>query len=328
MPSPPVRLLTRAQVAALFDEAAAFDATERAFRARADGAALMPALLHLDTPAGEVHVKAGGLPPYLGLKANTGYFGNPGRFGLPAIQGLIVLYDADRGSPVAVMDSTVVTLLRTGAATAVAATRLAPARACRLAVVGSGRQAEVQVRALARVLALERIDLVGRDLERTQARAALFAHATGVEVHATDDVIVCREADVVVTVTPATQPVLRRADVRPGAFVAGVGTDSPHKHELATDLIASATVIADVREQAVAVGDSQHAVAAGIVSPEHVVAELGDVLTGRHPGRRRSDETIVFDSTGTALQDVAAAATVLERARAAGVGIEVDLLGG
>lgn len=328
MRSPPVRLLTRAEVAALFDEAAAFDAVERAFRARAEGAALTPALMHLDTPAGEMHVKAGGLPPYLGLKANTGYFGNPGRFGLPAIQGLIVLYDAERGSPVAVMDATVVTLLRTGAATAVAATRLAPTPSRRLAIVGAGRQAEVQLRALGRVLPLERVDLVGRDAERTAARAATLAQQSGLDVRPASDPGVCREADVVVTVTPATTPVLRRDDVRPGAFVAGVGTDSPHKHELAVDLIASATVIADVREQALAVGDSHHAVDAGAVPAEHVVAELGDVLTGRHPGRAHAAETIVFDSTGTALQDVASAAAVLERAVAEGVGIERDLLGG
>ena len=328
MAAPPVLLLTRGEVAGLFDEAAAFEAVERAFRARADGEALATALLHVDAPAGEVHVKAGGVPPYLGLKANTGFFANPARHGLPAIQGLIVLFDAERGTPVAVMDSTVITLLRTGAATAGAATRLAPAGARRLAIVGTGRQAEVQLRAVARVSTLDRVDLIGRDAERVALRADALAVATGLDVRAATDVGVAALADVVVTATPATAPVLFARHVRAGAFVAGVGADSPHKHELAVDLIARATVIADVREQVLAVGDTHHAVAAGVVGPGHVVAELGDVLTGRHPGRSDPGETIVYDSTGTALQDVAAAAAVLGRARAEGVGREVDLLGG
>jgi ornithine cyclodeaminase/alanine dehydrogenase-like protein (mu-crystallin family) len=123
---------------------------------------------------------------------------------------------------------------------------------------------------------------------------------------------------VIVTCTPSHEPLLDIDHVRPGTFLAGVGADNEEKHELAPSLLASATVVVDVLAQCERMGDLHHAIAAGVMTRDDVHAELGAVLVGHAPGRRSSDEVIVFDSTGMALQDVAAAAVVYERALAGG----------
>jgi ornithine cyclodeaminase/alanine dehydrogenase-like protein (mu-crystallin family) len=128
---------------------------------------------------------------------------------------------------------------------------------------------------------------------------------------------------VCVTCTPARRAFLSRADVRAGTFVAAVGADSQGKQELEPALVASATLVVDLLEQCAEIGELQHALAAGLMKRTDVHAELADVVAGRRPGRTRADEITVFDSTGTALQDVAAAVVVYEKARATGRGLEV-----
>jgi ornithine cyclodeaminase/alanine dehydrogenase-like protein (mu-crystallin family) len=124
----------------------------------------------------------------------------------------------------------------------------------------------------------------------------------------------CAEADIVATCTSATSPILHFGDLRPGTFVAAVGTDSEHKHEIAPDVLANSRVVADILDQCVQIGDLRHAIAAGAMTREDVHAELADVVTGRKRGRSDDAQIFVFDSTGTALEDVAAAALVYERA--------------
>src|SRR5207302_4269475 len=118
--------------------------------------------------------------------------------------------------------------------------------------------------------------------------------------------------------TPSRAPCIRRSYVRPGTFIAAVGSDSPDKQELDSDLTAQSKVVADIRDQVIAVGETHHVIRAGLVSRDHVHAELGEIITGKRPARTSPDEVIIFDSTGTALQDVAAAAAVYERAIAVG----------
>ena len=134
-----------------------------------------------------------------------------------------------------------------------------------------------------------------------------------------------RESDVCVTCTPARRAFVMAADVRPGTFIAAVGADSEGKQEIDPLLIASATLVVDVLEQCAEIGELQHALAAGLMTRSQVHAELADVVAGRRPGRTRQDEITIFDSTGTALQDVAAAVAVYETARASGRGTEIAL---
>jgi alanine dehydrogenase len=219
-----------------------------------------------------------------------------------------------------------ITALRTGAATAVAARHLARADARVATVVGCGRQGRVQIAALARVRALRCIHAVDADPAAAARFATELSAELGVEVHAAGRVAeVAPGSDIVVTCTPSRAPLLHRVDVVPGTYVAAVGADNEHKQELEPALMAAGTIVVDSLEQCAAIGDLRHALAAGAVSLDRVHAELAQVVAGQKPGRRTADEIIIFDSTGVAIEDVAAAAAVYEKAVAAGRGLSVDL---
>jgi ornithine cyclodeaminase/alanine dehydrogenase-like protein (mu-crystallin family) len=185
-------------------------------------------------------------------------------------------------------------------------------------------QGEIQLAALAAVLPLERAWMVDADHGRAEQAASRSATRLGLRVEAAKDLrAALRESDVCVTCTPARRAFVAAADVAPGTFIAAVGADSQGKQELEPALVAAATLVVDVLAQCAEIGELQHALAAGLMTRVQVHAELADVVTGRRPGRTRRDEITIFDSSGTALQDVAAAVAVYEKARAAGRGIEV-----
>jgi alanine dehydrogenase len=319
-------LLSRSEISKLMDFSDYERVVEEAFRLHAEGCALEPALAHVDAEGGEFHIKAGGLkgdPPYFALKVNGGFFQNRGRLGLPNIQGLIVLSRADNGVPLAAMDSIEVTIQRTGAATAVAAKYLArpDSRVC--TICGCGTQGRVQLRALRHALGIERALVWSRQQERARPFAEEMSKELGMVVEPAADLrAAAQQSDVVVTCTPARGAFFMKEYARPGMFIAAVGSDSPDKQEIDPELLASAKVVADLRGQVIKVGDTHHAIKRGLMTSEAIHAELGEIITGRRPGRQSNDEIFVFDSTGTALQDVAAAGAIYERAKAGQVGLE------
>jgi alanine dehydrogenase len=319
-------VLTRRDVLALLTLPECIEAVERAFRLHAEGRTLPPGVLGVPAGGGGFHIKAAGLvgdPSYFAAKTNANFPANP-RLGLPTIQGTVLLADASNGAPLAVMDSGSITALRTGAATAVAARYLARPDSRTATVVGCGVQGEIQLAALAAVLPLEQAWVIDADDERAAGLAKRATHALGIRVEpAADLAAALRRSDVCVTCTPSRRPIVRQADVRPGTFIAAVGADSPGKQELEPPLVAAATLVVDLLEQCAEIGELQHALAAGLLTRERVHAELADVVAGRRPGRTRAEEITIFDSSGTALQDVAAAVVVYEKARAAGRGLEV-----
>jgi len=319
-------LLTRPDIASLLTLSDYIRVVEDAFRLHAEGATLEPALAHVDAIGGEFHIKAGGLngdPPYFGVKVNGGFFQNRTRFGLPNIQGLIMLSRDDNGVPLAVLDSIEITIQRTGAATAVAAKHLArpDSRVC--TVCGCGNQGRIQLTALKHVLPLERAFAWSPDGEEAVHFAAAMTIALGIEVTPAEDLKrALAVSDVCVTCTPSRKPFLRLEDVPSGMFIAAIGADSPDKQELEAELVAASKVVADIRAQSILVGETHHAIAAGLMRAQEVHAELGEIIAGKICGRGNAEEVIVFDSTGTALQDVAAAAAVYQRALDRGVGME------
>ena len=327
----PLIVLSRSEVRDLLMLPDCIGAVERAFRLHAEGRTLGPGVLGVPAADGGFHIKAAGLVgerSYFAAKTNANFPENPRRFGLPTIQGTIVLADADNGVPLAIIESGSVTALRTGAATAVAAKFLARRDARAATIVGCGVQGELQLAAIAAVLPLERAWVLDRDHERAESMAARASATLGLRVEAVKDLCAALgESDVCVTCTPARRAFLTRADVGPGMFIAAVGADSQGKQELEPELVASATLVVDVLDQCAEIGELQHALAAGLMTRSQVHADLADVVVGRRAGRTRADEIIVFDSSGTALQDVAAAITVYEKARATGRGTEVKLYG-
>jgi alanine dehydrogenase len=328
---PDTLVLARSDVRALLGVDECIAAVEAAFRLHADGLSLAPAVLGVPAGEGGFHIKAAGLDlgrRYFAVKTNGNFPANPRKRGLPAIQGLIVLCDADDGRVLAVMDSMEVTTLRTAAATAAAAKRLARMDSATVTICGCGTQGPAQLRALARVLPLRRAYAFDTDPAAVRAFVDELAGESDIEiVPARDLAEAVAKSDVCVTCTPSRTPLLFRDDVRPGTFVAAVGADNADKQELDPLLMAAAVVVVDVLDQCASIGDLHHALAAGALTREDVHGDLASVITGRKPGRRSPEEITIFDSTGTALEDVAAAAVVYEKALAAGAGLPVSLGG-
>jgi alanine dehydrogenase len=324
-----MRILSRRQVFELLSLHDCIAAVEDAFRRHAEGRTLGPGVLGVPAARGGFHIKAAGLlgpRSYFAAKTNANFPDNPRRFGLPTIRGTVVLADAETGEPLAMMDSASVTALRTGAATAVAAKHLARADSRTATVVGCGAQGEIQLAAIAAVVPLERAWVLDTDPTRAEGLAARARADLGLRVSvATDLRAALGGSDVCVTCTPSRRPLVLRGDIAPGTFVAAVGADSQGKQELEPALVASSTLVVDVLEQCAAIGELQHALAAGLMTRSDVHAELSDVVAGRRPGRTRDEEITIFDSSGTALQDVAAAIAVYDKALARGLGMEVIL---
>ncbi len=300
-------LLTRRDVAALLTIDDCIDAVERAFRLLGEGAVPPPAIAGVHAAEGAFHIKAALMGDRFAAKINANFFNS-----IPRIKGLIILADASDGSPLAVLDSIEITILRTGAATAVAARQLARADARTALICGCGIQGRIQAQAIRRVRNIETLYAYDAD----PALAQVFAREVGA-VAVSEPV----SADVVITCTPSRDAFLR--NVRPGTFVAAVGADSEIKQEVAPELMASSKVVTDVTDQCATIGDLHHALDAGAMTRDNVYAELAEIVSGRKQGRIAEDEVIVFDSTGMALQDVAAASIVYERARAQGRGTEM-----
>lgn len=321
-------LLGRRDVERLLTPQVCEEAVAHAFRLLAEGAVPAPAILALHAGPGGFHVKAGLLSadrPYFAAKLNANFPENGRRHGLPTIQGVVVLSDASNGAPLAIMDSMSVTALRTAAATALAARHLAPKGWRSLGLCGCGGQAGAQLLALAAAGRPERIAVHDLDAGKAQAFAESLQARLGIAVRASADLAsVVRDSEVLVTCTTSRKYFVTREMVRPGTFIAAVGADHEDKQEIEPALLAAAKVVTDVTAQAQAIGDLHHAIAAGVMTAAQVHAELGEIVSGRKPGRTADDEVIVFDSTGTGIQDVAAAIAVYRRAETEGVGQTYD----
>jgi alanine dehydrogenase len=311
-------LLSREDVATLLAPQACIDAVEDAFRRLASGAVPAPAILAMHAAEGGFHVKAGLLAaerPYFAAKVNANFPQNGARHGLPTIQGAVLLFDAANGRLLAIMDSMAITALRTAAASAVAAKHLARPSSRSVLVCGCGGQALEQLRALSCVAKLGRGYAYDIDAQKAKAFAARAEKAIGIRIEAVADLATAaRESDIIVTCTTAKRFFLTREMVRPGAFIAAVGADNEDKQEIEPALLASSKVVTDVTEQAARIGDLHHALAAGAMAAKDVHAELAEVVAGHKPGREHDEETTIFDSTGTGLQDVAAAIAAYRRA--------------
>lgn len=323
-------VLTRRDVGELLAMDECIEAVERAFRLYAEGRTVPPGVLAAHVDGGGFHVKTAGLPvggrSYFAAKVNANFPANRERFGLPTIQGVIALFDVENGAPLALLDAGEITSVRTAAATAVAARYLARADSAIVTICGCGVQARDQLRALVRVRPVHTVFAFDVDHRRGEAFAAAMSRELNADVDAVGDLSnVTRQSDICVTCTTSRRAILHLDDLAPGAFVAAVGADNPEKQEIDPALLAASVVVVDVLQQCATIGDLHHALDAGVMSRDDVRAELGDVVAGRKPGRTTDDEIIVFDSTGTALQDVAATALVYERAVASGRGLQLDL---
>jgi alanine dehydrogenase len=309
--------LSRSEIAALLKFPEYIELVENAFRLHAEGKSLKPELLHLNSVGGEFHIKAGGLvleKMFVAVKVNGGFFQNKSRFDMPNIQGSIVLCDGENGYPLAIMDSSEITMKRTGAAAAVAAKYLARPESSVALICGCGAQGRVQMTAMKTMLPIEKFYVFDVDEAKARTLAAEMSADLQVEVVATRELASSAAAsDVIVTCTSSRRPFLGRDHVSAGTFIAAMGADSPDKQELEPGLFKSSKIVLDLLEQCAAVGELHHALARGMTEKE-VHGELGEIISGKRPGRTSTEEIIIFDATGTALQDVAAAVAAYQKA--------------
>lgn len=300
-------------------DAAFLEPLREGFRALSAGEVMQPPVMRIEVAEhnGEVDVKGAYVrgQDSFAVKLSSGFFDNPAR-GLPSASGLMVVLDALTGVPRAILlDDGYLTELRTALAGAVAADALAPAEVTTVGILGSGAQALWQARACALVRSPQQVVLWGRDRDRARACADRIAAALGLSVRVMEqprDVV--RESQLVVTTTPAREPVLRADWLHPGLHVTAMGSDAETKQELEAEVLRAADiVVSDRRTQGRAIGELRAAEAAGVDVSDARVAELGEVLAGARMGRTGEDQVSVCDLTGTGVQDTVIARAALAR---------------
>ncbi|HMH51906.1 MAG TPA: ornithine cyclodeaminase family protein [Candidatus Acidoferrum sp.] len=324
-------VLTRADLERVLAPLAVVDAMATAFRRHGDGRSTVPP--RLSTPVGRDGVLlsmpaafSDGCERGLGVKQVSVYPDNRAR-GHPTLYATYVLMDGASGEPLALLEGTYLTGLRTGATSALAARLLARADARRVACFGAGVQARFQLLCLAAVRSLERVVVLGRDPRRARAFAESMSATLGVPVESGDDPRrAAREAQLIVCATTSPTPVVFGADLGPGTHVDAVGAFRATERELDGEAIRRARVVVDTYAGALEeAGDVLIPLGEGIIERTHVAAELAEIVTGRRPGRTSAEEITVFKSVGFALEDLAAAQLAYDRARAQGIGKEVTL---
>jgi alanine dehydrogenase len=310
-------ILTRSNVAELLRIDDCIEAVEQAFRLHGQGKTQAPGILGVHAVDGGFHIKAGIMDlrrSYFVAKANAN-FPNNRRSDLPTIQGVIIVCDASNGELLALMDSIEITIIRTGAATAIATKYLAKENAKTALICGCGDQGRISLGAIMKVRKLEKVLAYDTNASAAERFAEGMSDKLGIEVGLVHDLAkAVRDSDICVTCTTAREFFLHREYVSPGTFIAAVGADSEDKQELEPSLLSGNKIVVDILEQSATIGELHHALEVGCVSRGDVHAELGEIVAGSKSGRTNDDEITVFDSTGMALQDVAAAALVYERA--------------
>lgn len=318
-------VVPEAEIAGLMTPEAAFDAVEAVFAAMAAGdAANFPVVREAIGYEDALYGFKGGFDAAgmtLGLKAG-GYWPNNAKHNLINHQSTVFLFDPDTGRVSAAVGGNLLTALRTAAASAVSSKYLAPAGARVLGMIGAGHQSAFQLRAAVRFGNYDRV--IGWNPHPDMlTRLADTAAELGLPFDAVDLPQLGREADVIISITSAFQPLLLDGHVSGPTHIAAMGTDTKGKQELDPALVARARLFTDEIAQSVSIGEFQHAYAQGLIAERDVIP-LGQVITGQHEGRGEAEITI-FDGTGVGLQDLAVAKAVLELAKQQGKATEVDI---
>lgn len=299
---------------------------ENAFRALATLPVAMPPILRLDIHEhrGEVDVKSAYVPGIDGfaVKISSGFFDNPA-LGLPSGGGMMVLLSAKTGVVEALLlDNGYLTDIRTAAAGAVAAQHLSREDSKVAAIFGAGLQAGLQLEALRLVRPIQEARIWARDAAKAEATAARLRDKLGIMVRAEPDAAnAAAGADIIVTTTPSTEPLIKAGFVTAGQHITAMGSDAEHKNEIAPAILRMADLyVADSAKQTRRLGELHHAIEAAVFAAEEEVTELGQIIAGNRHGRRSASDITIADLTGTGVQDTAIATLARDRARAANAG--------
>jgi alanine dehydrogenase len=316
-------VLTQRDVRSVIQMTEAVSAVEQAFAAHGRGEAMMPAKVYLSLD--HYHGDFRAMPAYMsgsaGVKWVNSHPENPSTSGLPAVMGMYILSDPATAAPLAIMDATLLTAIRTGAGAGVASKHLARKSSKSLGFIGCGVQSRHVLEAHRAVFGAE-LELLMSDISRDAAeRFADEARGRAVSIEE------AAAADIVCTATPSRTPIVSRGWISPGAHVNALGADAPGKQELDPAILLDAAVFIDDWDQATHSGEVNAPLHQGAMKRSHIVGTIGEVVAGRRRGRADDDGLTVFDSTGLAIQDVALARVVYDAAREKGVGTPMDIVG-
>ncbi len=314
-------ILTRADLRELLNMAEVLEALEQVFRDYTEGKAAMPPKAYVSLDKGDFRAMPAYASGAVGLKWVNVHPQNPAQ-GLPTVMATLIYSDPDTGYPLAVMDATEITAYRTGAAAALAAKYLARRDSHILGLIGAGRQAHTQLQAHAEVFDLTSVRVYDRSPEAVRRFISSFPQHR-VEGCTLEQVAA---SDIVCTLTPAREPVLRRELVRPGTHINAIGADAEGKQELEPLILKEALVVVDDLVQASRAGEINVPLSKGQLTMEDIYGTLGEIILGRKPGRNDAETITVFDSTGLAIEDVAAARLVYEKAKQKGKYLSLDLI--
>lgn len=324
-------ILSQQEVRSCLPMSDAIKAVTDAYKAFALGQVEMPQVQHLDVAKyrGEVDIKSGAAENFglIGTKIASGYYDNP-KLGLPPGFAVIILLDLKTSMPLAIMDGSYVTAVRTGAAGAVAASVLARKDAKRVGVIGSGTQGRMQVLALNEIFPLEQVKVFNINKVNSEKYVVEMSERLGIDVQAVDTAqIAVSNVDIVVTAVPSKKPMIMDEWIEDGMHINAFGADGPGKQELDPNIMKRAKkIVVDSLKQCRVIGETQHALAQGLIQESDIHAEIGEILLGKKVGRETEEEVTLFDSTGLAVQDIAAANVVYQLAKQKEMGQRIKLL--
>lgn len=313
-------LLKKEEVRQLVSMKEVIGTVEEAYKAFNSGQVIQPPYIGIDLPShrGEIDFKLGYNQgnEVISMKASSGGFrNNPEEYGVPNGMGTVLLFDARSGALACVMDGSLLTGLRTGACGAVSVKALARKNARKIASIGTGNQARMQIRAITEVMKIEEIHAWNN------TPGTLAKYKADIETEFGIPVVAARskkdaveQADILITTTRGKGSLVEAAWVKPGTHIVAIGADAPGKQEFEPEIFRGAKVVVDSISQCVDKGETQHPIARGIMTADDIHAEIGDILLGRKPGRENDQEVTIFDSTGMAIQDNTTAAKIYRNA--------------
>ncbi len=324
-----IRILSTEDVRRAVTMADAIALMRDAFAELSSGSAIVPQRLRLDMPQEKslalimpVHSP---LRKKYGVKIVSLSENNPSK-GLPFIHGLMMVFDADTGIPLGLMNAERITALRTGAASGLATDLLSRKDAEIAVIFGAGTQARTQLEGVAAVRRLKRAFVYSVEVDEARKFAEETSISLGIPVIAAKSPNVVSEADIICTATTSKTPVFRNEDLKPGVHINGIGSYKPDTREIPAETIKRGTVVVDSRESCLLeAGDLIIPINEGLINSEHIRAELGEIVLGKHAARSSPDEVTIFKSVGNAIQDLAVAVIVLELAEKENLGTIVEI---
>ena len=315
--TPGVLLISRHEVEKLLTMKEAVKAVEHAFKLQAEGKTTMPPKLYLDLPEYKGDFRA--MPAYIDGSAGIKWvsvYPNNCNCNLPTVLATIILCDPNNSLPVAIMDGTYITNMRTGAAGGVAVKYLARKDSSVIGMIGAGAQAKTQLLAISEVLPrIEEVKVFDMRMDASAIYAREMSAKLGINIYPVETIQEATDTDIVVTTTPSKKPMVKKEYIRPGTHINAIGADAKGKQELEAALIRNAKIVVDDIAQASHSGEINVPLSEGKIKVEEIYGTLGEVVANLKVGREGDEEITIFDSTGLAIQDIACARLVYEKAK-------------